>query len=385
MRRNCCAGRCLATGYLQRWGWVYCLLCYGAPFAMALAHLYFRQSKADMAGVHKEGWCWKAANWKMLIYIAVWACVFASFMIYLGVGIHIWDGSRKRRQSWADVKPNRRSSSQSHLGPKRATESRNSTYSLSDWPLSPHSGDRYFSEQGTCIKASGISASIARPPPARTSSAASSTWLSNFALSPRPAPTPPPPKRISAREVVGYFVIRDVVARVHLWTGLLFAISLFVTWLPGTGNIIWELVHPEQESPFGFRAAVATVLPIHGVWNAVIFFVMNWGEFVKVTGGKRHARGGITGLLEEPGLGVRDREMRTEGDEVEKTTKRELKVVTPWHMRRPRSDGWDFVDIGIPSRAATVVRPRRANSDPGLTPLLPTCPVDWVTRNPHMI
>jgi hypothetical protein len=35
---------------LRKWGWVYCLVCYGGPFAVGLAHLDLTQAKTAMAG-----------------------------------------------------------------------------------------------------------------------------------------------------------------------------------------------------------------------------------------------------------------------------------------------------------------------------------------------
>jgi hypothetical protein len=39
---------------LRKWGWVYCLFCYGGPFAVGLAHLDLAQAKTAMAGGNAE-------------------------------------------------------------------------------------------------------------------------------------------------------------------------------------------------------------------------------------------------------------------------------------------------------------------------------------------
>jgi hypothetical protein len=175
------------------------------------------------------------------------------------------------------------------------------------------------------------------------------------------------------------FLVEDTLRRTYLRIGSFFTFSLLVTWLPGTIMWGWRLGHPQPDSPFGFHLAVATVFPLQGVWISGLFFIVNWKEvrvLWEVVPERSHSsRSTIRGLLEEPVWRVRKKSASTGGADIE-TIKRELKWLGLWQANSPtQSDGgWDFVDIGIPSRANTVVRPARAHSDPGLTPLLPLRP-----------
>lgn len=255
---------------------------------------------------------------------------------------------------------------------------KNSILSLSDWPMTPRTGISMFLDPNVAgIKSGGRPRSVTHPPPARVSPTPAPSWLSDFALSPRAAPTPPKRKRVSAQELMRCFAVEDTLRRTYLRMGLFFTLSLLVTWLPGTIMLAWRLVHPGSSSPFGLYLAVATVSPLQGVWIAAMFFILNWKEVQplwEAAPERSHSRNTIRGLLEEPVWRVRKKSASTGGTDIE-TIKRELKWLSLWQANSPtQSDGWDFVDIGIPSRANTVVRPARAHSDPGLTPLLPLCP-----------
>jgi hypothetical protein len=158
--------------------------------------------------------------------------------------------------------------------------------------------------------------------------------------------------------------------RAHLWTGLLFTLSLLITWFPGTFFMLWKLVHP-LDSSFLLQVAGATIFPLQGVWLAAIFFGINW-KALRTAPRKSSVRHAFSGLLEEPLSHFRGHSISTIGDDVE-ASKRALKRLTIWPSRvTVQSDGWDFVDIGIPSRKGTV-RSVRGRSEPGMTPLLP-CP-----------
>lgn len=70
------------------------------------------------------------------------------------------------------------------------------------------------------------------------------------------------------------FVIDDPIKRAYLRTNFLFALSVLVTWIPSSLNRIhsWLI----GTSPFEYHVATAAVLPLQGLWNAVIFFVTSW-------------------------------------------------------------------------------------------------------------
>ncbi|CAK7267908.1 hypothetical protein SEPCBS57363_002827 [Sporothrix epigloea] len=67
----------------------------------------------------------------------------------------------------------------------------------------------------------------------------------------------------------------DPVKLAYLRTSFVFAISVLVTWAPSSINRVYTLVHPARNS-YGLNIASAAVLPLQGVWNAVIYFSTSW-------------------------------------------------------------------------------------------------------------
>lgn len=71
----------------------------------------------------------------------------------------------------------------------------------------------------------------------------------------------------------------DPVKLAYLRTSFVFAISVFVTWTPSSINRVHDVLrgaevggHSRSPPSFGLNLASAVVLPLQGVWNAVIFF-----------------------------------------------------------------------------------------------------------------
>lgn len=82
----------------------------------------------------------------------------------------------------------------------------------------------------------------------------------------------------------------DPVKLAYLRTSFVFAISILVTWTPSSINRVYTLIYPAQAS-YGLNMAAAVVLPLQGVWNAVIYFTTSWRIFREEmdasTGGRR--------------------------------------------------------------------------------------------------
>lgn len=82
----------------------------------------------------------------------------------------------------------------------------------------------------------------------------------------------------------------DPVKLAYLRTSFVFAISILVTWTPSSINRVHNLIHPNTVS-FGLNVASAVVLPLQGVWNAIIYFSTSWNickdEVSKTWAGRR--------------------------------------------------------------------------------------------------
>lgn len=80
----------------------------------------------------------------------------------------------------------------------------------------------------------------------------------------------------------------DPIKLAYLRTSFVFAISVLVTWTPSSINRVYTLVHPTRIS-YGLNIASAIVLPLQGVWNAVIYFSTSWNT-LRDEVGRRYAR-----------------------------------------------------------------------------------------------
>lgn len=82
----------------------------------------------------------------------------------------------------------------------------------------------------------------------------------------------------------------DPVKLAYLRTSFVFAISILVTWTPSSINRVYTLIYPDKAS-YGLNIAAAVVLPLQGVWNAVIYFTTSWKifreEMESTRGGKK--------------------------------------------------------------------------------------------------
>jgi hypothetical protein len=67
----------------------------------------------------------------------------------------------------------------------------------------------------------------------------------------------------------------DPIKWAYLRTSFVFAVSVLITWTPSSINRMYDLAIPGQAN-FGLSLASAIVLPLQGVWNAIIFFSMSW-------------------------------------------------------------------------------------------------------------
>jgi hypothetical protein len=67
----------------------------------------------------------------------------------------------------------------------------------------------------------------------------------------------------------------DPVKLAYLRTSFVFAVSVLITWTPSSINRVHDIVRP-QEFSYPLNLASAIVLPLQGLWNAIIFFSTSW-------------------------------------------------------------------------------------------------------------
>ncbi|KAK3318095.1 hypothetical protein B0H66DRAFT_602697 [Apodospora peruviana] len=307
---------------IKQWGWLYCLICYGGPFVIAVICLLLKKDGKTVVYGSAGIWCWISDDWNTLriysYYMLIWICILTSLLIYAGIGIYVFKARNKLRQLSGSGGHHVRGTFEHPA--LHSSHNRDSAVSTTEWPLSPDSGGVLFgstnhkdktksqSTPGTPLDESAVTR------PENLHSPMISTDLSRCLLSPRPqkemaAPFRPqhPPrstalgKRTSTpvRRVFGRFIVEDPVKRAYLRTAVLFALSVFVTWIPSSINRIRGLIYPD--SPYPYNVATAAVLPLQGLWNGVIFFVTSW-KMLRQSARDMFTPGkGVVELTDQPG------------------------------------------------------------------------------------
>ncbi|KAK3323344.1 hypothetical protein B0T19DRAFT_442841 [Cercophora scortea] len=388
---------------IKRWGWLYCLICYGGPFIIAAVCL--RLTDPHKTAVYGSAgiWCWISNDWNSLriysYYMLIWICILTSLIIYAGIGIYVFRARNKLRQlpgSGGHVRgtldnPVLDYPSQDITSPPMSN----------DWPLTPNTGGAFF---GPASPPTNNTPAEANPP--RSASPRSSA--NSPCRSPSPLPRPdkiyspsltggdyskkrllpltthvtahrsstckspsctksPSLNRASSqqpggragssnriRRLFGRYLIEDPVKRAYLRTAVLFALSVLVTWIPSSINRIRGLIYPD--SPYPYNVATAAVLPLQGVWNGIIFFVTSWkvlresvADFGKGVVEITDLRAGA-GTRASKTVGTspwRDSEAANGTLSGERGLGLGIALVHKESAAAaPRRDSWDFLDIG---------------------------------------
>ncbi|KAH6675355.1 G-protein coupled receptor [Plectosphaerella plurivora] len=290
----------------KRYLWLYCLVCFGGPFIPAIALLLARPNGQLMYG-NATLWCWINNDWNQLriytYYIPIWICILLSFVIYVAVGYHVFHQRNQLRNMTF-------SQTASGQDGKSVSRSENNDPDQAEKQYRPSGHDwQVTATTEVQITTAAPSESHYTPPrspalpqdPATGSTpqrdgkhqrwaadeddappSPSSVTHPRFETMISSDPRPPEPKTpISERMRFGRARLGsrlkglDPVKLAYLRTSFIFAISILVTWTPSSINRVNDLVNPEHRS-YGLNVATAVVLPLQGVWNAVIYFMTSW-------------------------------------------------------------------------------------------------------------
>ncbi|RCI10603.1 hypothetical protein L249_4388 [Ophiocordyceps polyrhachis-furcata BCC 54312] len=282
----------------RRWWWVYCLICYGGPFIIALTLLLIKSKErgpvygqatvrrrscppVKQPAEPKQIWCWVDSKWDAIriftYYMLIWICIIGSFICYILVGYHVFR-SRNRLRSFPASK-NREASQYDRSGMDhidsycgtRTTEVQvvHSSASVRRTNTLPEPKQAHASRNGEATLES-VSSVERRP------AVAAQNFSTVTSATPRHSKFMLPLTQTvrEGRRFASKFVVDDPIKRAYLRTSLLFALSVLVTWIPSSLNRIHGWL--AGESPFEFHVATAAVLPLQGVWNCFIFFVTSW-------------------------------------------------------------------------------------------------------------
>ncbi|OLN93208.1 Cyclic AMP receptor-like protein A 2 [Colletotrichum chlorophyti] len=284
----------------RRYLWVYCLVCFGIPSIPAFLGLFLRpDGPNDYIYGDATLWCWINSKYSKLriytYYLPVWCCIFGSTIIYSAVGYHVFHHRNQLHNLTFSGQRKMNSKGHSYPGGRDSTEKnvagRTEFYygtAVTEVQIVTMTPRPWVPQLPSRVLMDGSASTDQRTQherPWRTSDDLEDPPSPRFETTCTSSPLPPEPRR-SFFQRVGLVRKRfcerlrrlDSVKLAYLRTSFIFAISVLVTWTPSSINRIFNLVRPTVLS-FPLTVASATVLPLQGVWNAVIFFATSWSTF----------------------------------------------------------------------------------------------------------
>jgi hypothetical protein len=359
-----------SPGAFKKWWWAYCVVCYGGPFIIAISLLLVRNHGRPPVYGEATIWCWVDRQWDDIriytYYMLIWICIIGSFLCYFMVGYNVFH-SRNNLRSFSSASKSKETTHVEHMRQPRVE--------LPDVPQDGFYGTVITEVQivhsnvnnaagADCLPSphrpkqarvrETVQVSFDEPPvdsnaEARRGSSAgdptrqhyySSVTSPNKSLGFRPTTL----RRSSSlngvsgwtRNAANKFVVDDPIKRAYLRTSFLFALSVLVTWIPSSMNRIhsWQT----GTSPFEYHVATASVLPLQGLWNAIIFFVTSWNAVAEYWSTcwlkRRFSRKSSSHVVDEMALQTRHYTNRMGASERE-----------PWGVGRMDSDE-EFGDSG---------------------------------------
>ncbi|KAK0391464.1 hypothetical protein NLU13_0965 [Sarocladium strictum] len=288
----------------RKYLWIYCLVCFGGPLISAIALISVR---GDPRGpIFGDAVCWIDTKWALVriysYYIPVWVCIFLSLFIYVAVGYHVFHHRNQFR----------------NIGLNDSSESgKMDLVSSSDGGESAeHYTARFPDFYGTAVTEVKVTSdtsavpnlacndflTVTLPPAAyrhNPSRNRSRSWAKahteryvpgsgsqNFQTICSSDNQTQQASRVMSR-LRGFsssasLKLRrlDPVKMAYLRTSFIFGFAIFVTWTPSSINRLYSITNDNKVS-FHLSVASGCVLPLQGVWNAIIYFATSW-SIVKV-------------------------------------------------------------------------------------------------------
>ncbi|KAL7946115.1 putative G-protein coupled receptor protein [Trichoderma barbatum] len=264
--------------FRKRW-WIYCLICYGGPFIIALTLLLLRSPRGQVYG-GATIWCWVDKDWDYIriytYYMLIWICIVGSILCYFLVGWHVFR-MRNRLRSFSTSKNREKDKGMDQAQVETAENGCYGTVTTEVQVTHTLANSLPPEPQPVYVQRGNNPVSFDNSTPEIQPSSDNQYYSSVTTSPPQEAPPRPPllHRFITAVGAIGgKFHISDPIKRAYLRTSFLFALSVLVTWIPSSLNRIHGWL--DGGSPYEFHVATAAVLPLQGLWNAVIFFVTSW-------------------------------------------------------------------------------------------------------------
>ncbi|KAK3694419.1 hypothetical protein B0T22DRAFT_526338 [Podospora appendiculata] len=304
--------------YFRQYLWVYCLICFGLPALPAIICLVYAPSNVNIYG-NATLWCWIADAYNSLriftYYVPIWACIVLSGVIYVAVGYHVFHQRNQLRNLTLSTPKDISGADLRYSAEKIMSDRAPAPAAANPTSTQP----QYYGTVTTDIQVTAECSDSQTPPstPAPSIAPVLPTLQPSTSLHPwascsdditvcsptQCTPTIPftatatgmpaissvktrtkkkKKKRVSfnrAKDNYRKFVNKlhnlDPIKLAYLRTSFVFAISVLVTWTPSSINRVHSLLYPTSTS-YSLNLASAVVLPLQGVWNAVIYCATTW-------------------------------------------------------------------------------------------------------------
>ncbi|KAF5572397.1 hypothetical protein FPANT_13115 [Fusarium pseudoanthophilum] len=224
--------------------WLYSLICFGGPFISGFTLFFISTPARGPVYGATTTWCWIRESWVSIrlftSYLFVWICIATSIVLNTAVGFRLF---RARNKVRGILNSRIQTTINDH---QTVTETNTDT-------------DVQVSEQ---TSATAVSDAQKSTPNATTVE-----------------PIPPNQKQQSSSSTPSStkskFWLKDPIKRAYLFTTFMFTLSVLVTWVPASITRIHSLLN--RDVPYSYQVAIAAVMPLQGLWNALIFFTTSRG------------------------------------------------------------------------------------------------------------
>ncbi|KAL3963515.1 hypothetical protein ACCO45_000519 [Purpureocillium lilacinum] len=249
----------------------YLFLCYGIPFVPGFIFLFIKNSEGQHVYGAAGMWCWITPQWDPLriatFYGPVWVVIAITMAIYLRSGTTIYRKHQQLRKFQGSTSGGMSSSTRGNtVTNMRTTEVVvTSEVVTKSETMELHTIGGQSTAHATTATPNGIEAGTSQPQ--------TSTQTGTNATSVTAGGAPRPSNRIH-QEI-------NNAAWQYTKCALLFFVVILITWLPSSANRVYSHIHP-RETSVTLQFMSATVLPLQGFWNAVIYAVTSWAACRKL-------------------------------------------------------------------------------------------------------
>ncbi|KAH6895634.1 hypothetical protein B0T10DRAFT_557827 [Thelonectria olida] len=284
----------------RKYAWVYCLVCFGGPLIPAIALISIRDPTKGLIFGDAALWCWIRTDWSLVrlysYYIPIWFCIFLSIVIYVAVGYQVFHHRNQLRHLAVERR-----------WEKEGTNSSGSRSGSGIRPVSEESLTHRPEFYGTVITEVQVTTDVSKqncrsemtiPPNVQLRSPQRArSWalpldgdvlegagehrgqrVETVCTSNRmPYQQSTVMTRLRAVKSSASMKLKrlDPVKMAYLRTSFIFGFAVLITWIPSSINRLYSLTHDGKIS-FPFSVASGSVLPLQGVWNAIIYFTTSW-------------------------------------------------------------------------------------------------------------